>query len=56
MATVHWWFPGTMMAVLGLIALVAGFFAPPPDAVGGVIIGSVLLLAAGTSIQRRKPR
>jgi hypothetical protein len=45
-----------MMAVLGVGAIIAGMLSPPPDTLGGWIIGIVLLLAAFTSLQRRKPR
>ena len=50
-----WWLPGTLIGLVGVLAIVAGFATGGPDAVGGVVFGSVALAAAAVILWRRAP-
>ena len=47
--------PGTLIGLVGVLAIVAGMVTGGPDAVGGVVFGSVALAAAAVILWRRAP-
>lgn len=51
-----WWLPGALVGLVGVFAFVAGFATGGPDAVGGVVFGSVALATAAVILWRRAPR
>jgi hypothetical protein len=51
-----WWVPGFLVGALGIFAFFAGFATGGPDAVGGVVFGTVALAAAAVMLWRRAPR
>ena len=51
----QWWLPGVLVGLVGVLAFVGGFATGGPDAVGGVVFGSVALVAAAVILWRRSP-
>jgi hypothetical protein len=50
-----WWLPGTLVGLLGVLALLSGLVTVGMDRVDGVIFGSVALAAAAVILWRRAP-
>jgi hypothetical protein len=46
------WLP-PLLVVAGLFFLIAGAFSDGPDRIGGIVFGSVCLMAAGAILYRR---
>lgn len=44
--------PAALLAAAGVAALVAGFAAGGPDAISGVVFGTVAMAAAGVMLRR----
>ena len=51
-----WWMPGVLIGAVGVFAIVGGFATGGPDALGGVVIGIVALVAAAVILRRRSPK
>ncbi len=50
-----WWMPGVLIGAVGLLTIVGGFATGGPDAMGGMVIGIVALVAAAVILWRRSP-
>ena len=51
-----WWLPGTLLGLVGVLAVIGGFATGGPDAFGGVVFGGLALAAAAVILWRRAPR
>lgn len=47
--------PGVLIGAVGLLTIVGGFATGGPDAMGGMVIGIVALVAAAVILWRRSP-
>ncbi len=51
-----WRLGGAVMVAGGVVVGVAGAMSPPPDNVGGLVFGGVLVAAGLVTLRRRAPR
>jgi len=51
--TRFWWLSGALVAAVGVAAIIVGNATGGPDALDGIIIGVVALLAAGVILFRK---
>lgn len=49
-----WWLPGTLIGVVGVLAIIGGFVTGGPDAFDGLVFGGVAIVAAAVILWRRR--